>query len=65
MLATVVLDIKIVMSALGGLVILLILVSRLYNHPSRPCPNCGRTIRVTSRTCRHCLYELVTFQFRR
>lgn len=39
------------------LVGLLIGVSMIYRHPTRPCHRCGRRVRLDKRACDHCGYE--------
>lgn len=65
MAATVTINLRIFLLVLVGVVGLLILVSRLYRHPSRPCPNCSETVRITSRTCPHCQHQFAWFRFGR
>jgi predicted amidophosphoribosyltransferase len=36
---------------------LMIGVSILYRHPTRPCHRCGRRVRLDRRVCGHCGYE--------
>ena len=39
------------------LVGLLIAVSMLYRHPTRPCHECGDRVRLDKRVCGNCGYE--------
>jgi hypothetical protein len=48
-----------------GLVGLLIAVSLLYRHPTRPCHRCGRRVRLERRTCGHCGYVFEPVRFGR
>ena len=36
---------------------LMVAVSILYRHPTRPCHRCGRRVRLDRRVCGHCGYE--------
>ena len=36
---------------------LMVAVSILYRHPTRPCHRCGRRVRLDKRVCGHCGYE--------
>jgi rRNA maturation endonuclease Nob1 len=36
---------------------LMIAVSIIYRHPTRPCHRCGRRVRLDKRVCGHCGYE--------
>jgi predicted amidophosphoribosyltransferase len=48
-----------------ALIGLLIAVSLLYRHPTRPCHRCGRRVRLERRTCRHCGYDFEPVRFGR
>lgn len=61
--AIVTLNLQILLGVAAGLVLLLVVVSRLHRHPSRVCPNCGRDARLSSNTCRHCRYRFEFFRF--
>ena len=52
------------LGVVAGLVLLLIVASIVYQHPSRPCPNCGESVKLTSRTCTHCYYQFAVFRWR-
>lgn len=60
-----VLNLTIFATAMFVLVALLIAMALLHRPPVRPCPNCSKWMRIDSRTCPHCRYELTIFQFRR
>jgi hypothetical protein len=64
-LAEVILNLRVFMAVVLGLVLLLLLATIVYQHPSRPCPNCGGAVRITSRTCPHCMYQFSVFRWRR
>jgi predicted amidophosphoribosyltransferase len=43
--------------AVLALLALLVGVSLLHRHPTRPCHRCGRRVRLDQRVCRHCGYD--------
>jgi predicted amidophosphoribosyltransferase len=48
-----------------GLVALMLAVTLLYRHPTRPCHRCGRRVRLERRVCRYCGYEFEPIRFSR
>jgi hypothetical protein len=60
----VILNAETLFGALAVLLLLLITASVLYQHPSRPCPNCGAAVKLTSRTCPRCYYQFAIFRWR-
>jgi hypothetical protein len=48
-----------------GVTLLLIMVTALHRPPTRPCHQCGRRVRITSRTCIYCGYEFSPVRFHR
>jgi predicted Zn-ribbon and HTH transcriptional regulator len=46
-----------------ALVALLIVVSVLHRHPTRPCHRCGKRVRLERRVCRNCGYEFEPIRF--
>lgn len=49
--------------AVLALLALLIVVSVLHRHPTRPCHRCGKRVRLDRRVCRHCGYEFEPIRF--
>jgi predicted amidophosphoribosyltransferase len=45
------------------LVGLLVAVTLLYRHPTRPCHRCGARVRLERRTCPHCGYDFEPVRF--
>ncbi|MDX6633002.1 MAG: hypothetical protein QOG09_1118 [Solirubrobacterales bacterium] len=63
--ATILLNARTFLGGIAVLVLMLFLTARLHRHPSRPCPNCDETVRLTSNRCANCGYRFALFQFRR
>lgn len=61
--ATVILNIKTFMAAFVGIVLLMIVANVMHWYPTRACPNCGGEVKITSRTCPHCLYRFNFYRF--
>ena len=62
-LLAVLLNIKTFGGAVLLIVGLLVGVSLLYRHPTRPCHRCGRRVRLERRMCGHCGYEFEPIRF--
>jgi hypothetical protein len=64
-IAAVLINLPIFLMAVGVLLVLLIVVSALHRAPSRPCPNCGASVKLTASDCAQCRYRLASYTFRR
>jgi hypothetical protein len=49
--------------AVGALLVLMVVVTLLHRHPTRPCHRCGKRVRLDQRVCRHCGYDFEPIRF--
>jgi hypothetical protein len=51
--------------AVGAVLLILILVTAMHRPPTRRCHECGRRVKLTSRTCMYCGYDFEPVRFHR